>query len=88
MIKEKHKSSMFMDQTVLRIEESSSIYHMHKDLEINLAVLKMAKDLLILVRRSMFCLGITGGGEGEKTATHLLTLLFEAAHTYLSFILL
>lgn len=74
-----------MDQTVLRIEESSSIYHMHKDLEINLAVLKMAKDLLILVRRSMFCLGITGG---EKTATHLLTLLFEAAHTYLSFILL
>lgn len=87
MIKEKHKSSIFMDQTVLRIEESSSIYHMHKDLEINLAVLKMAKDLLILVRRSMFCLGITGGG-GEKTATHLLTLLFEAAHTYLSFILL
>lgn len=75
-----------MDQTVLRIEETSSIYHMHKDLEINLAVLKMAKDLLILVRRSMFCLGITGGG--EKTATHLLTLLFEAAHTYLSFILL
>lgn len=87
MIKEKHKSSIFMDQTVLRIEESSSIYHMHKDLEINLAVLKMAKDLLILVKRSMFCLGITGG-EGEKTATHLLTLLFEAAHTYLSFILL
>lgn len=67
MIKEKHKSSMFMDQTVLRIEESSSIYHMHKDLEINLAVLKMAKDLLILVRRSMFCLGITGGGgRGEN----------------------
>lgn len=55
-----------MDQTVLRIEESSSIYHMHKDLEINLAVLKMAKDLLILVRRSMFCLGITGGGRGEN----------------------
>lgn len=54
-----------MDQTVLRIEETSSIYHMHKDLEINLAVLKMAKDLLILVRRSMFCLGITGG-KGRK----------------------
>lgn len=76
-----------MDQTVLRIEESSSIYHMHKDLEINLAVLKMAKDLLILVKEINVLFG-NYRGEGEKTATHLLTLLFEAAHTYLSFILL
>lgn len=66
MIKEKHKSSIFMDQTVLRIEESSSIYHMHKDLEINLAVLKMAKDLLILVKEINVLFGNYRGGRGEN----------------------